>query len=99
MSGFILCIYIEDYQGQTVSDEDLTLVLDRSPTCVDAYAIPASSNTSVHKVPLRNSVLGSTSFGLMKVLHWIPGRFQAIADRPLIVPQIGMIQTIARDFV
>ena len=41
--------------GQTVSDEDLTRVLDRNPTCVDAYAIPASSNTSVHKVPLRIS--------------------------------------------
>ena len=55
VSGFSLCMYIQDYQGLTVSDEDLTLVLDRNPTCVDVYAILASSNTSVHKVPPRNS--------------------------------------------
>ena len=48
-------MYIQGYQGQTVSDEDLTLVLDRNPTCVDVDAILASSNTSVHKVPLRSS--------------------------------------------
>ena len=36
-------MYIQGYQGQTVSDEDLTLVLDRNPTCVDVYAILASS--------------------------------------------------------
>ena len=54
-SGFSLCIYIWYYQGQIVSDEDLILVLDWNPTCVDAYAIRASSNTIVHKVPLQNS--------------------------------------------
>ena len=38
-------MHIRDYQGQTVSDEDLALVLGRNPTCVDVYAILASSNT------------------------------------------------------
>ena len=47
--------YIRDNLRQTVSDEDLTLVLHRNPTCANVFAILASSNTSVHKVPLRNS--------------------------------------------
>ena len=45
VSGFSLGMYIRDYQGQTVSDEDLALVLGRNPTCVDVCAILASSNT------------------------------------------------------
>ena len=92
MSGFSLCIYILDYQGQTVSYEDLAFVPDWNPTCVDAYAILASSNTIVHTVLLRHSQY----FGFMKMLHWIPGRFQAIMDSLPTVPQAGMVLAISR---